>query len=95
MAKLSIKTNLNKIYIIGDFNNWDITKPIIAERVGRNQYIHINEMPIGEYRVFSAKSLQSSEIYCNTNKRRVFANRYFSGDIKHEYIRCYFKIGGK
>lgn len=94
MAKLSIKTNLKKVYIIGEFNRWNIDRPIVAEKQKYKHYIEVEDMPIGEYNVYATKSMQSGEVYPKTNRLFV-TTRYFSGEIQHEYIRCYFNLGGK
>ena len=94
MAKLSIKTNLKKVYIVGEFNRFDLQRPLVAEKQKNNQYINIENMPIGEYSVYATQNIQSCEVYPIT-KRLFVTTRYFSGEIKHEYIRCYFNIGGK
>lgn len=87
MAKLSIKTKLNKVIIVGDFCNWDFEKSIVAERQPKQKYICVEHMPRGEYKVFSCKSFQSGEIYYTDG--RPFANRYFNGE-EDEKIFVYF-----
>lgn len=87
MAKLKINTRqLNSIAICGEFCNWNIDTSIIAERTNGSKYIILNEMPIGEYKIFGCKSFTSSEVYPNGRK---MDNRYFSGE-HYDIIDVFF-----
>lgn len=87
MARLSIKTNLLSVVVVGDFCNWDIDKAIRADREPARKLISIEGMPRGEYRVLSCKSYDGGEIYPTDGRQ--MANRYFDGK-EDEKIYCYF-----
>lgn len=87
MARLSIRTRIKSVVVCGAFCNWDIDKAIYAERKHNQKCINIDNMPTGEYRVFSCKSFLGGEIYPNDGRQ--MQNRYFSGEI-NEIITCYF-----
>lgn len=88
MASLSINTALHSVVIVGEFCGWDIDKAIRVDKKKRNNLIHINDMPKGEYKILSCKSYEGGEIY-PTNGRQM-PNRYFNGE-KNETIYCYFE----
>lgn len=87
MAKLSIKTALDSVVVCGEFCDWNIDKAIRADRVKGQKFISVNDMPVGEYRVFSSKSFHGGEIYPTDGRQ--MSNRYFGGEI-NETISCYF-----
>lgn len=89
MAKLSIKTSegLNRVVVIGDFCDWDFGKAIIAERVKGQKFINIENMPVGEYRVFSCANFLSGEVYPKDGRQ--MQNRYFCGEF-NETIKVFF-----
>lgn len=87
MAKLSIKTKLDSVVLCGEFCHWDINKAIRLDRVKGQKYINMDDMPVGEYRVFAAKSFLAGEVYPTDGRQ--MANRYFSGEA-NEIICCYF-----
>lgn len=85
--KLSISTNLSSVVICGEFCDWDIDKAIRVDRKARAKYINVDNMPVGEYRVFACANFMSGEIYPTDGRQ--MGNRYFSGEID-ETIRCFF-----
>ena len=87
MAKLSIKTGLDSVVVCGAFCGWNIDKAICADRVKGQKFININDMPKGEYRVFTSKSFLDGEVYPTDGRQ--MPNRYFSGEV-NEVISCYF-----
>lgn len=87
MAKLSIKTPLQSVVIVGEFCGWNLDEAIRVERKAGNKLITVNDMPKGEYRVLSCKSYQGGEIYPTDGRQ--MANRYFNG-VEDEKIYCYF-----
>lgn len=87
MAKLSIKTGLDSVVLCGEFCDWKIDKAIRADRVKGQKFINVDDMPAGEYRVFTCKSFDGGEIYPTDGRQ--MPNRYFSGEV-NEVIRCYF-----
>ena len=87
MAKLSIKTELDSVVVCGEFCDWNMDKALRVERAKGGKFINVDNMPIGEYRIFASKSMLSGEIY-PTDGRQMH-NRYFSGEI-NEVIRSYF-----
>ncbi|MBQ8528990.1 MAG: hypothetical protein IJ459_04560 [Clostridia bacterium] len=87
MPKLSIRTSLNSVVLVGAFCGWDIDKAVRVDRKRDNKLIHFEDMPEGEYRVLSCRSYQGGEVY--PTDRRQMANRYFNGE-QDETINCYF-----
>lgn len=87
MAKLSIKTKLDSVVVVGEFCDWDVSKAIRADRQRGNKFIHVNDMPKGEYRILSCKSFVGGEIYPTDGRQ--MGNRYFGGDTD-EIVSCYF-----
>ena len=87
MAKLQIYTTLDSVVLCGQFCKWDIDQSIRIDREKGKKFITVNDMPKGEYRVFSCKNFSCGEIY-PTDKRQM-QNRFFSGDI-NETICVYF-----
>lgn len=87
MAKLQIKTDLDSVVICGEFCGWDINRSIRVDRTKGNKFIAINEMPKGEYRVFSCKNFDCGEVYPTDGRQ--MPNRYFSGEA-NEIICSYF-----
>ena len=87
MAKLQIQTTLNSVVVCGEFCDWDIDKSIILDRKKGSKYLTIENMPKGEYRVFSCKSFLEGEVYPKDGRQ--MPNRYFSGEV-NEVICCYF-----
>ena len=85
--KLSIKTGLESVVLCGAFCDWDINKAIRADRVKGNKFINVDDLPAGEYRVFSCRSFIGGEVYPTDGRQ--MANRYFSGEV-NEVIRVYF-----
>lgn len=85
--KLSINTKLNSVVICGEFCDWDINRAIRVNKVKGQKYINVNDMPVGEYRVFTSKSFVGGEVYPTDNRQ--MCNRYFSGET-NEVISCYF-----
>ena len=88
MAKLSIRTRLDKVVIVGEFCAWNVDHSIVAERKKGNKSIVVDSMPKGEYRVLSCKSYIGGEIYPTDG--RDMGNRYFGGDAD-ETITVYFE----
>ena len=86
MAKLQIQTSLNSVVVCGEFCDWDIDKSIVLDRKKGSKYLTIEEMPKGEYRVFSCKSFLEGEVYPKDGRQ--MPNRYFSGEV-NEVICCY------
>lgn len=87
MAKLQIKCQLKSVVICGEFCDWNIDRAIRADQVKGNKYIIVDDMPEGEYRVFSCKSFGCGEVYPTDGRQ--MPNRYFSGEA-NEIICCYF-----
>lgn len=87
MPKLSIKTSLDSVVVVGQFCNWEVDKAIRADRKAGQKAIVIADMPVGEYRILSCKSFVGGEVYPTDGRQ--MANRYFGGD-SDEIISCYF-----
>lgn len=87
MAKLQIQTTLDSVVVCGEFCDWNIDKSIVLDRKKGSKYLTIEDMPKGEYRVFSCKSFLEGEIYPKDGRQ--MPNRYFSGEV-NEVICCYF-----
>lgn len=88
MAKLKINTKqLRSVTVCGEFCGWDIDKSIVADKKDRAKYIVVDNMPVGEYKVFTCKNFTASETYPSG---LVMGNRYFSG-VRDEIIDVYFK----
>lgn len=87
MAALHIRTKLNSVVVVGAFCGWDIDKAKRIDRKKGNALIHIENMPKGEYKVLSCKSLEFGEVYPTDG--RPMPSRYF-GEID-ETINCYFE----
>lgn len=77
MAKLFIKTSLEKVYIIGEFCNWDMNKIREVVKKSSNKCIVVDNMPIGEYKVLRGKSYAWEE---KTDDGRTLPNRVFVGN---------------
>lgn len=92
MSKLQIKTRLNSVVLCGEFCDWDISKSIRIDRAKGAKYIAYNEMPRGEFKVFSCESYMGSEVYPTDG--RPMANRYFDGTAD-ETITVFFEINAK
>lgn len=88
MAKLSIKTRLDKVVVVGEFCKWNAENSIVAERKKGSKSIVIDDMPKGEYRVLSCKSYIGGEVYPTDNRH--MHNRYFGGEAD-ETITVYFE----
>ena len=88
MAKLSIRTKLDKVVIVGEFCEWSVDRSVAVERKKGNKRIVIDNMPKGEYRVLSCKSYIGGEVYPTDG--RDMSNRYFGGDAD-ETITVYFE----
>lgn len=87
MAKLSINTNIDSVVLCGEFCKWNMNEAIRTDREKGQKNIVVNDMPVGEYRVFSCKSFLSGEVYPNDGRQ--MSNRYFGGKT-NEIISCYF-----
>lgn len=87
MSRLSIRTSLQSVVIVGEFCGWDVDKAIRAERKGKSKLIHFEDMPQGNYKILSCKSYHGGEVYPTNGKQ--MPNRYF-GD-HNETITCYFR----
>lgn len=87
MKKLYIQTAYDSVVVCGQFCEWNIDKAVRIDRKKGNKYISFEDMPVGEYRVFSCKNFQSGEIYPTDGRQ--MGNRYFSGEAD-EVICCYF-----
>lgn len=88
MANLLIKTHLDNVYVVGDFNDWDIDKAITVTRRPNNKLLRVEDMPQGEYKVLCCRGWNfGEERYPTTNRR--MPNRYFNGK-EDEKIFCYF-----
>ena len=87
MAKLQIQTTLDSVVVCGEFCDWNIDKSIVLDRKKGNKYLTIEDMPKGEYRVFSCKSFLEGEVYPKDGRQ--MSNRFFSGEA-NEVICSYF-----
>ena len=87
MARLSIKTNLKSIVVVGAFCDWDLDSALRIDLKHDRKLIHIDNFPEGEYRVLSCRSWQGGEIYPSDGRQ--MGNRYFNGK-EDEKIYCYF-----
>ena len=88
MAKLTIYTPLKRVVICGEFCNWDIDKAREAVKTGKGKSIVVDDMPKGEYRVFSCKSFLGCEVYpCG----RQMPNRYFDGSVNEVIVSKFIK----
>lgn len=88
MAKLSIKTEVDTVYIVGEFCCWIEEWALRADRQAGAKLIHVDKMPKGEYRVLSSDCYKDGEVYPTDGRQ--MGNRYFSGD-QDEKIYCYFR----
>lgn len=87
MARLSIKTDLHSVVIVGKFCDWDLNKALRVDLKPNGKLITIDNFPVGEYRVLSCRSWQGGEIYPSDGRQ--MGNRYFNGK-ENEKIYCYF-----
>ena len=87
MAKLQIQTTLDSVVVCGEFCDWNIDKSIVLDRKKGSKYLTIEDMPKGEYRVFSCKSFLGGEVYPKDGRQ--MSNRFFSGEA-NEVICSYF-----
>lgn len=87
MSKLQIHTTLNSVVLCGEFCDWDINRAIRVDRTKGNKLITVNNMPKGEYRVFSRNDFACGEVYPTDGRQ--MSNRYFSGEA-NEVICVYF-----
>lgn len=85
--KLKIFTKNESVVVCGEFCDWDIDRAICVTRKPKAKAIVVEDMPVGEYRVFSCKSFTAGEIYPTDGRQ--YANRYFSGQTD-ETIVCFF-----
>ena len=87
MAKLQIKTNLSSVVICGEFCNWDIVNSMVVTKEKGKKNIIVEQMPIGQYKVFMCKDFNSSEQcpICKVPR----PNRHFSGK-SDEVIQVFF-----
>lgn len=88
MAKLSIKTKLARVVVVGQFCDWKLDNSISVERKKGSKSIVVEDMPKGEYRVLSGKSYIGGEIYPTDGRQ--MCNRYFGGEAD-ETITVYFE----
>lgn len=88
MAKLTIYTPLNRVIICGEFCNWDIDKAREAVKTGKGKSIVVDDMPKGEYRVFSCKSFLGGEVYPSGQQMH---NRYFDGSVNEVIVSKFIK----
>lgn len=87
MKKLRIVTTLNSVVLCGEFCGWDMSKALRIDRKPKAKAIVMENMPTGEYRVFSCESFLSGEIYPTDGRQ--MGNRYFAGKTD-ETIVCTF-----
>ena len=88
MAKLSIKTDLKSVVVVGAFCDWDLDKALRVELKPKGKTLVVENFPKGEYKVLSCRNYQSGEIYPTDGRTKV-ENRYFNGQ-DDEKIYCYF-----
>lgn len=89
MAKLSIKTNIKSVVVVGEFCDWDLDKALRVELKGRSKLLTVEDFPEGEYKVLSCKNYrEGSEVFPSDARPKV-ENRYFNGK-DDEKIYCYF-----
>lgn len=77
MPKLTVKTRLNRILLVGDFNEWNVNTAIEYVKNKRCKNIYIEDMPIGEYKILSAASFKFGEE--RNENGDILKNRKFSG----------------
>lgn len=77
MAKLTIKTPLNRIVLIGEFCDWDMSRAVEYTKKAGNKNITIDNMPRGEYKVLSCYSWLGEE---KAEDGSTLPNRVFDGD---------------
>lgn len=60
MAKLIINSDLDSIYVVGSFCNWDLDK---AKKINRNKSGNLcfNKMPKCEYKVLASRDWKDEE----------------------------------
>ena len=87
MSKLSIHTDVDTVYLTGEFCNWNLDNAICVKRKKGNKSIVVDEMHVGEYKVLSDKKYAASEVYPTDG--REMPNRYFGGEA-NEAICCFF-----
>lgn len=85
--KLKILSKLDSVVVCGAFCDWDMNKAIRVDRKPKAKSLVVENMPVGEYRVFACKNFMSGEIYPTDGRQ--MANRYFSGQTD-ETIVCFF-----
>lgn len=90
MAKLSIKTkdSYDSVFIIGDFNDWQLANAKRVDRKKRAKFIVVEDMPVGQYRVYWRPFFNDYEKYPYHHEQEM-SPRYFGGEID-EVICCYF-----
>ena len=85
--KLKVLSDLDSVVVCGEFCGWDMDKAIRVDRKPKAKSLVVENMPTGEYRVFSCKSFMAGEIYPTDGRQ--MGNRYFSGRTD-ETIVCFF-----
>lgn len=85
--KLKILSDRDSVVVCGAFCGWDMDKALRVDRKPKAKSLVVENMPVGEYRVFSCKSFGAGEIYPTDGRQ--MANRYFSGQTD-ETIVCFF-----
>lgn len=78
MAKLTIKTHLSRVILIGEFCDWDMNKAVEYEKKKGNKNIIIDDMPTGEYKILSCRSWWFGEE--KSEDGGTLPNRVFTGD---------------
>ena len=89
MAKLSIKTNLKSVVVVGEFCGWDLDKALRVELKPKSKVLTVENFPAGEYKVLSCRNYQEGTEVFPTDGRPKVENRYFNGK-DDEKIYCYF-----
>lgn len=76
MAKLTVKTALNEIYLVGEFCDWNLSEAKLVKKRKNAKNIIVNPMPEGEYKILTEPSWNGEEKNADGS---TMANRVFDG----------------
>lgn len=82
MSKIKIETNLDKVYIVGEFCNWNPQEALLVKKKPKAKYINANLIEGTEYKILAERNWESQD------KSHIETNRVVGN--KDEIIKVYF-----